>query len=174
MKINRLETHDRLQHLKENQSANVFQGAEDCLKKNSLSLMLQEHSDYIYLFAHPRTEENGDKCLYWQPRLTKPKPQENSYLFRAESKTDFIEICWLIPPEPLWDQYKKGNVVEHELILWSVDQFTKDPLKLSLPDPRDLSEEMCRSIYLFIKKTIPESTLKKKRVNPSKIIKPTI
>ena len=77
MKINRLETHDRLQHFVKDQSINIFQGADECLKKNTLSLALQEKSSYVYLFAHPRTADDGvTKIMYWQPRLTKPEAQQ--------------------------------------------------------------------------------------------------
>jgi len=46
MKINRLEAHDRLIHFKKDQEANIFQGLDDCLKKNPLSLALQARSIY--------------------------------------------------------------------------------------------------------------------------------
>ena len=52
MKLNRLETHDRLIHFKKDQEANIFQGAEDCLKKNPDSLFFQSKCPYVYLFAH--------------------------------------------------------------------------------------------------------------------------
>ena len=77
MKLNRLETHDRLLHLKKDQEAIIFQGAQDCLKKNTDSLSMQMHSPYVYLFAHPRTAEDGvTQRLLWQPRLTKPAAQK--------------------------------------------------------------------------------------------------
>lgn len=142
MKINRLETHDRLEHFQKHQSANVFRGAEECMKNNSLSLQLQEKSDYIYLFAHPRTDDDGiNKRLLWQPRLSKPKPQENSYLFRAMSKTDCIEICWIIPPKELWGQYSKGKVTESNFVDWSIHQFKFNRQLLETPHPKDVSEE---------------------------------
>src|ERR1700735_2944384 len=110
MKLNRLEAHDRLQYLKEDQSANVFKGAEDCLKKNPDSIGLQSKSDYIYIFAHARTADSGvDKRLLSQPRLLRPKADPNSYLFRVQSNTDLLEMCWLLPPDEMWEQYKKGN-----------------------------------------------------------------
>lgn len=165
MKINRLETHDRLSHFKEDQSANVFKGAEECLKSNEDSLFYQDHSPYVYLYAHPRTEENGDKCLYWQPRLTRPIPSENSYLFRAQSKTDTIEVCWIIPPKPLWPEFEKGKLMENELITWSVDQFTNHPLKLAAPESDDLPEEKAKKI---LKQLIAFKRNKKK--NKPKII----
>lgn len=151
MKIQRLETHDRLLHFKENQSANIFQGAEDCLKKNPLSLQLQQHSDYIYLFAHPRTSDDGcNKRMLWQPRLIKPYAQTNSYLFRAIANTDIIEVCWLLPPRELWSQYEKGKVTENELVIWSIFNFENHRSKLEEPHAEDLDEKKCRNIYRSI------------------------
>lgn len=145
MKINRLETHDRLLHLKKDQEANVFQGAEDCLKKNPDSLFYQDRSPYIYMFAHPRTSDDGlNKRLIWQPRLVKPKAETNSYLFRAKSHTDIIETIWIIPPMELWGQYKEGNVLEHQIVNWSIDQYINNKKSLEMPDMEDLSEEKCK------------------------------
>lgn len=147
MKLNRLETHDRLLHLHKDQSANVFQGAEDCLKKNPLSLALQEKSPYIYIFAHPRTHDNGvDKVLYWDPRLSIPEAQTNSYLFRATSKTDLIEICWMIPDELHWKQYKKGNITESHPVRWSINMYLNNKIALEKPHPDDMTEERARYI----------------------------
>lgn len=150
MKINRLETHDRLQYLKQDQSINIFKGAEDCLKKNSLSLMYQEKSPYIYLFAHPRTLDNGNKAMYWHPRLSKPLAQTNSYLFRAISKTDIIEICWLIPPREQWNNFNKGNVISDDLIGWSIQQYKYHRNQLELPHENDMPEAKGKAIIRMV------------------------
>lgn len=148
MKLNRLETHDRLQHLIKDQSLNIAQGANDCLKKNPLSLAIQDRSPYVYLFAHPRTHEDGvTKVMYWQPRLTKPEVQTNSYLFRAQSKTDMMEVCWLLPPEEMWRQYKKKNVTESEWVIWSIDQYINNRRNLEKPEPEDLDDIIIEAIY---------------------------
>lgn len=163
MKIERLETHDRLDHLKKDQSLNIFQGAEDCLKKNRLSVGLQQYSPYVYIFAHPRTADDGvTKRMLWQPRLTKPKAQTNSYLFRAISNTDQLEICWLLPPREMWGQYKKDNITEHELVMWSIDQFTSHRNILEQPDPKDLNDEECKHIYITVATEIDQETRTKK------------
>ncbi len=148
MKVNKLEAHDRRQHFLEDQSKTIWQGADDCLNKNEDSLALQEKSPYIYIFAHPRTADDGvTKRLLWQPRLTKPKAQTNSYLFRAQSRTDIVEICWLIPPREMWKQYQKGNVCESDLTLWSIDQFINNREGLERPFPDDLSDEQVSRIW---------------------------
>lgn len=147
MKVNVLEAHDRLKYLIKDQSANIFIGAEDCLKKNPLSLSIQEKCHYLYIFAHPRTSDDGvNKRLLWQPRLSIPEAQTNSYLFRAQSHTDIIEVVWILPPKELWSQYEKGKVTEDNLAQWSIDQFKEDKKSLERPHPDDLSEEKSREI----------------------------
>lgn len=148
MKIHRFDAHDRLQHLKKDQSANIAQGAEDCLKRNKLSLALQEKSPYIYIFAHARTHDDGvTKVMYWQPRLSRPKAEINSFLFRCKSHEDLFEVCWLIPPEEFWEQYKRGNVTQHEIVLWSIRMFKENKELLEKPDPEDLPEQQAAIIY---------------------------
>ena len=148
MKLNRLEAHDRLLHLKKEQAINIFQGAEDCLKKNPLSLSLQAHSPYIYLFAHPRTADDGvTKVMYWQPRLTKPKAQTNSYLFRALSGSDVVETIWFLPPSELWKQFESGKMLNAEHITMSIYNFRMHRERLEMPHPEDFSEDRIRDIY---------------------------
>lgn len=148
MKITRLETHDRLEHFKKDQEKTIFHGADDCLRQNPLSLQLQEKSPYIYIFAHPRTADDGiTKRILWQPRLTKPKAQTNSYLFRAVSKSDLLEICWLIPPRELWPQYQRGNLTEEQTVLWSINQFLYNRDQLEAAEHDDLSDEKILHIY---------------------------
>lgn len=152
MKLNILEAHDRQKHLMKDQAINISKGVEDCLKKNPLSLSLQEYSPYVYIFAHPRTLEDGaTKVMYYQPRLTKPEAQTNSYLFRAVSGTDIVEVCWLLPAKELWGQHKKGNVTESEIVEWSIAQFKTNKKALEAPDHEDLSDDRVRAIYTQIK-----------------------
>jgi len=149
MKLNRLEAHDRLLHFKKDQGINIFKGAEECLKENPLSLTLQQHCPYIYIFAHPRTDDDGvTKRMLWQPRLTRPQAQTNSYLFRAISHTDLIEVCWLLPPSELWAKYEKGKITGDETILWCIQKFRNDRKELEKAHPEDLSDERIKQIYL--------------------------
>lgn len=154
MKLNRLETHDRLDHFKKDQSDNIFQGADDCMKRNELSLALQARSPYVYLFAHPRTHDDtiAIKRMIWQPRLTKPKAQTNSYLFRAQSNSDILEIIWLLPPEELWENYEKGKVMVHEDIMISIKNFLNHREELEKPHKDDLPDHVVRMIYKEIAK----------------------
>jgi hypothetical protein len=110
-------------------------------------LFYQDRSPYVYIFAHPRTAEDGvNKRMLWQPRLLKPEAQINSYLFRAQSHTDIIEVCWLIPPPETWQQYKTGNVTEHETVTWSIQQFLSNKKTLETKHGDDLSEEKAKFI----------------------------
>lgn len=149
MKISTLETHDRLLHFKKDQEATINQGIEDCLKNNPDSIFYQERSPYVYIFGHPRTDDDGvTKRMLWQPRLQKPQAQTNSYLFRFTSHTDIGEPIWAIPPYEMWDQYKTGNVTEHEFVNYCISIFTSNKSKLEAPDPEDLSEEKCKHIMM--------------------------
>lgn len=151
MKVDRLETHDRLQQLHKEQALNLSQGCEDCLKRNNFALKLQNYSPYIYIWAHPRTADDGvTKRMLWQPRLSRPLPETNSYLFRAQSNSDLIEICWMIPPKEMWNQYRKGNVTENETVLWSINQFINNRENLAKNHPEDLPEERQKWIYRII------------------------
>jgi hypothetical protein len=157
MKISRLESHDRLQSLQQDQALNLAQGAQDCLKLNRLSIGLQQYSPYIYIFAHPRTADDGvTKRMIWQPRLTKPSAQTNSYLFRAISNTDQLEICWMIPPKEMWTSYKKGNVTEHAIVNWSIEQYKTNKPSLERPENDDLPDEKIKDIYRRVAMEIDE------------------
>jgi len=151
MKLNRLETHDRLLHFKKDQEANVFQGAEDCLKRNPLSLALQDKCHYVYMFAHPRTDDDGvSKRLIWQPRLTKPEAQTNSMLFKGYPGSDKVKIIWMIPDESMWPQYKKGNVTESSIVSESIYKFCTNKKELEAPEDDDFTDEQINAIYLEI------------------------
>lgn len=179
MKIKRLETHDRLLSFQKEQSDIVSQGCDECLKRNPYSLALQAYSDYIYIFAHPRTvgldekiqwivekkfntfEDCPEKILVWQPRLKRPKPQSNSYLFKAKSFTDLLEICWILPPEELWDQYEKGTMLSSEIVNWSINQYKNNYVELAQPDSEDLPDE---KINIILKKIAKESKKPKPKI----------
>lgn len=167
MKLDRLEAHDRLLHFKQDQAQNIFQGAEDCLRNNPDSLKMQEKSPYIYVFAHPRTADDGvTKIMWWQPRLTKPTPQENSYCFRAISKTDTVEVCWLIPPRSMWGQYIKGNVTESDIVSWSIAQYKHNKKELEKPHPKDLPDHITKAIWESIICEMKEELMTKKLFKP--------
>jgi hypothetical protein len=157
MKLDRLETHDRLLSFKKNQVDIIRQGIDDCLKRNPLSLAYQERSPYIYIFAHPRTADDGvTKRMLWQPRLGKPKAQTNSYLFRAKSYSDILEICWLLPPRELWGQYEKGKITESDYVLWSINQFKSNREELEKPFADDFTNEQIKQILKEIAKEMDE------------------
>lgn len=180
MKVDRLETHDRHQYLMQDQNEMVAQGASDCLKSNKLSLAYQERSPYVYIFCHSRTlgldekmalwatgqfnsfDEIPEKILLWQPRLSKPEPQENSFLFRAVSKTDIVEVCWILPSQENWGQYKKGNVTESSWASWSIDQFLHNKENLGAPFSDDLPNDVCLDILDKIKAEWRQERLREK------------
>lgn len=151
MKVDILDAHDRLEHLKKNQSDNMIEGLEECRLKNPNAISMQEHFPYIYIFCHPRTAEDGaTKRMLWQPRLMKPRPQTNSYCFRLISKTDLVEIIWMLPPRELWSQYESGNLLENENISVSIDNFLHHRKELAQPHQDDWTEDKIREKLKWI------------------------
>lgn len=147
MKLNRLETHDRFKHFT-SQNFNIAECVQDVIKQ----MPFGNHP--FYIFAHTRTDDDGvTKRMIWQPRLTKPKSQSNSMLFKVCPGTDIIEIIWIIPDRTLWDQYKQGNVTENDIVRQSIHDFIHSREKLDQKDPKDLSDEQIDQIYRQISKS---------------------
>jgi hypothetical protein len=142
MKLNLLETHDRYQHFVK-QNFSIEECCQDLINKRPFG----DHP--FYIFAHARTEDDnpGVKRLIWQPRLTKPKAQTNSMLFKAYPGTDKIKVIWMIPARELWAQYKKGNITQNQTIFESIERFQSNKNSLEEPEIDDLTEETIKAIY---------------------------
>lgn len=141
IKINPLDAHDRLKHLKASNPS-----IEECC------VDLINQAPYgnrpFYIFVHARTEDNGiDTRLIWQPRLTKPKAQTNSMLFKGYPGNDKIDVIWIIPKRELWAQYQRGKLTESETIHKSIDAFLYDRARLEAPDESDPGDEEVDGIY---------------------------
>jgi len=153
MKLNRLETHDRLLHYKKN-DFDIGTCCQDLINKRPFG----DHP--FYIFAHVRTDDDGiKKRLIWQPRLTKPKAQTNSMLFKAFPGSDNIRICWMIPAPEMWAQYKKGNITEDEITSWSIEQYKNNRTQLEMKEPDDLEDWQIDDIYTEISKSIKPKPL---------------
>lgn len=166
MKINLLDAHDRLQHLKK--------------QSDSLGCYCQQIIDAspfgnrpFYIFAHKREISLDEKIailnsslhgeisekyfsladvpthrMIWQPRLTRPKAQTNSMLFKVHPGTDVLETVWLLPEREMWPQYQKDNLTENETVVYSINAFVNNREKLEAPDNDDPGEEEVKAIYL--------------------------
>src|SRR5271154_5624008 len=135
MKLNKLETHDRLQHFTR-QSFDIGECCQDLINQRPFG----DHA--FYIFAHTRTEEDGStKRLIWQPRLTKPQAQSNSMLFKAYPGKDTIKVIWMIPAEEMWGQFDKGLMLENRTVHDSIEAFKTNRAKLEAKEPDDLSDD---------------------------------
>lgn len=144
MKIDRLEAHDRLEQF-QNQSVDI----SECCKNLVDQRPFGNHP--FYIFAHARTEDDGvSKRLIWQPRLTKPKAQTNSMLFKGYPGSDMIKVYWMIPDRLMWEQYGKGKIAESQTVIESIHDFEHDRAKLEAADDDDLSDEEIDKIYLSL------------------------
>lgn len=177
MKINRLETHDRLLEFKK-QSDYISQGCQDCIANRP-----KEFQNYpFYIFAHAReiaiderislfNEDLRMELLYpnyqrkysvlgdvptsrmiWIPRLTKPQAQENSMLFKAYPPGDNIKVIWMIPASELWGQSDKGKIVENNVVSESVHHFKTNKKFLEVAEEDDLPEWRVKAIQKEIGK----------------------
>ncbi len=162
-KLDRLETHDRYKEFTKDQ----FGISEECQK----IIDKRPFGSYpFYIFAHSRTideverfqyflntglnwEKIPSKRIIWQPRLTKPDPQENSMCFRVSPGSDNVEIVWVIPDKNMWDQYEKGKITENNIIKESIDKFKNRINDLKAPHNQDLSDERAREVYKHIYKS---------------------
>ena len=146
MKINILDAHDRLQHFHK-QADLISKGCQDCIANRPEEFGIRP----FYIFAHARTEDDqpGIKRLIWQPRLSKPKAQSNSMLFKCYPP-DKIKIIWMLPAKEMWEQYVKGNLTEHQNVCESIHLFKTDKNRLEVKEDDDLDDETINQIYQSI------------------------
>jgi hypothetical protein len=173
MKIDRLEAHDRLLHLKK-QDHDIGKTCQEMIN-------LKPFGDHpFYIFAHKRQlglderlalyREDFNRSLLdpyyvrlytsldqvptdrliWQPRLTKPKAQTNSMLFKGYPGTDNVKVIWIIPDRCLWDQFEKGKMTENKTVWESIQAFVKNKEILESKEPDDYSDEAIEKIYFEI------------------------
>lgn len=158
MKINTLETHDRLQHFTK-QSFDIGECCQDLIDKRPFG------DRPFYIFAHSRTlsidekfalftsgkyksmEDVPEKTIIWQPRLTKPQSQENSMLFKAYTGTDTIKVLWILPPRELWSEYDKGKMMQNKTVSESIYDFRNNKQKLDAAEDDDPSDQEVDKIY---------------------------
>jgi hypothetical protein len=141
MKLNRLETHDRYEYFTK-QSFSIAECCQDLINKRPYGIYP------FYIFAHTRTADDGvTKRLIWQPRLTKPRAQSNSMLFKAYPGTDILKVIWIIPDKTLWAQFKKNNITNNQTVIQSINDYQNNKTKLEQPEDDDLSESQIDAIY---------------------------
>jgi hypothetical protein len=141
MKVDILDAHDRLEHFTK-QSFDIGECCQNLIDQRPFG----NHA--FYIFAHARTDDDGvTKRLIWQPRLTRPKAQTNSMLFKGYPGTDLIKVIWMIPARELWDNFKKGMLTQNETISDSIHDFQYNRDRLEAKEPDDLSDAEVDSIY---------------------------
>lgn len=159
MKLDRLETHDRLVEFSK-QADYISQGCIDCIKGRPKAFGIYP----FYIFAHCRTHDNGwAKRLIWEPRMTKPKAQTNSMLFRSYPETDLIKVIWMIPAREQWESYKKGNLLEDDVTLKSINDFQFNRKFLEKDEPDELPKDKKLFIMREVAKEFQSLKEKKKR-----------
>jgi Fe-S cluster biosynthesis and repair protein YggX len=163
MKINILDAHDRYKHFV-NQNFDIGLCCQNLIDQRPFG----EHP--FYIFAHTRTDDDGvTKRLIWQPRLTKPRAQTNSLLFKAYPGTDLVKIIWMIPDRAMWSQYQKGNLTENKTVCDSIDAFEHHRKKLEEREHDDLPDEKIDQIYKAISREMKQKKLLKQATSVASV-----
>lgn len=161
MKLDRFETHDRYEHVTK-QDFDIGACCQDMINQRPFG----KHP--FYIFAHPRTDDDGvTKRMIWQPRLTKPKAQTNSMLFKGYPGSENIKIIWIIPDRHLWPEFQMGKMMQNTTILESIHDFQHNRPKMEEKEKDDLDDIQIGKIYKDIAREA-----KFKRATANKIIKP--
>jgi hypothetical protein len=183
IKLDKLETHDRLQIFAK-QSDEITKGMYDCIRLRPQQF--EEHP--FYIFAHKRDLGMDERIsiyntdlknsilsqyylrkythfdqvpttrVIWCPRLTKPKMQTNSMLFKAYPGKDYTKIIWILPAPELWGEYEIGKLVEHQTVLESIYNFKDNRKAIEAKEDDDLPDEKIDAIYkeIALAKSMPK------------------
>lgn len=143
--VSRLDTHDRLLHVKK-QDFSIGECCQNLIDQRPFG------DRAFYIFAHARSDDTcaGRKRMIWQPRLTKPRAETNSMLFKACPGTDTIRVMWMIPAVELWDNFMRGKMMEDPLIVESIYNYKHNKSALEAREPDDLSDDEIHQVYLEV------------------------
>jgi hypothetical protein len=171
MKINRSETHDRLleflklskqisegfdECMKKNEDSLILQslceyvyvfshtrtlGLDEKVKEFYKDLNNSIIDPIGYQRKYKDLSDVPERKNFIQPRLSIPEVQPNSILVRYKSHTDSCEVIWNLPPEELWDQFKKGNVTESKDVFYYINEYKTNRNNLCKPHPKDHCKE---------------------------------
>lgn len=175
MKVDRLETHDRLSYFTK-QDFDIGKTCQEMIDRRPFG----DHP--FYIFAHKRqlgldermnlltmALKDGYACsmdkiptdrMIWQPRLTKPKAEENSLLVKAYPGTDIVKIIWILPARELWSEFEKGKMTENKTVWESIQSFLTDKEGLERPEEDDYSDEAVSMIYMEIAKSAKQQAFR--------------
>ncbi len=173
MKVDLLETHDRLKEFNSGWQA-VSQGVQDCIDNVPDEIKMQ-----FYVFGHTRQigiderfnlyfqghwqdiKDVPSERIIWMPRATKPLAEPNTYLFRTRKGTDLVDINWILPKKELWDQYSPDKMT-HNDVIWTAIQnykhyraemeYESDPLSI---EQINEFKRIIRSVAYFQQKDVP-------------------
>lgn len=151
MKIDRLETHDRLLEFKSDWE-HISQAIQDCINNvpdeikfpfyvygHSRQIGMDERFSLFIQGKYKSMEEVPSERMIWMPRAYKPKAEPNTYLFRAIKGSDVIETMWILPKPELWEQFAPGKITHNEDIWTSIQNYKHRRKELEAPDSEDLT-----------------------------------
>lgn len=158
MKINRLDAHDRLLHI-DKQKEDISACCQNIINQRPFGdrpfyifahkreIGLDERFSLLMQGCYPDIRDVPTHRIIWQPRLTKPKAQTNSMLFKGYPGTDMVKVIWIIPEREMWDQYRKGNLTQSQSVIESIDKFENDRHALEAPEEDDANDSEINGAY---------------------------
>ena len=106
--------------------------------------------DPTYKRKFNRIEDVPSVRIIWQPRLTKPKAEENSMLFKAYPPGDTLRVIWMIPDRELFQSSTKNKMMENKTVQESIYNFKFHKDKLEAKEDDDLPDHIINKIYAEI------------------------
>lgn len=154
MKVDFLETHDRLLHFKSDWES-ISQAVADCIHNvpdeikmpfyvygHSRQIGLDERFNLYFQGHWQKMEDVPSERLIWMPRISKPLAEPNTYLFKAQKGTDLVEVEWILPKRELWDQYAPDNMNHNDVIWTSIQNYHHARAEMEKPDREITLEEI--------------------------------
>jgi hypothetical protein len=106
-----------------------------------------------------------DMRIVWVPKIIKPVPTSNSYLFLCRKNSDVHQIIWILPRKALWEQYKPGMVAFNDNIYISIMNYTHRYKEMCQPDPNGPTEKDKEKFFRIFGEEAQKRKNEKKRTN---------
>lgn len=106
---------------------------------------------YVLTFLKNTPGDPHTKKLVYQPRLTKPKPNPNTSLYRLNPlRPDEVEVFWILPKIQAFGLYAKGKVHENEFIHECIQKYLNEYDSLCRKEADDISDSEIKELYRCI------------------------
>ena len=154
MKLNRLETHDRLEWFKKSQVE-----LDNFIQKMHVEEPFGDRPYYIFTIkrtvgkdekvalvqqgTYDSIENTPEAFLEISARLTRPEAAPNTTLTKIYPGKDYCKTIWNLPEPRYWDQYVSNTMFADDFITKSIFQYISNQKQMEAPerdDPQSMEE----------------------------------